>query len=81
MTKGIPSQEDEIFAYMLSHDKINQMIATQEFGCTRLSAIIYNMKKAGIGVCSELVFYTKKNGRLGRYSNYWLMYKNDAPTD
>lgn len=76
----IPSQVDEVYDYMLKHEFINQIIATTELKCTRLAAIICIMKKKlEIPIGSEMKYYIRENGRLGRYKNYWLEYKpNDS---
>lgn len=82
MDNNNSTQVEEIYEYMLNHDFINQAIATEKFRCSRLAAIIHLMKKKlGIQIESKLIFYRKESGRLGRYSNYWLKYKNDDATN
>lgn len=73
--KTYPSQEDEVYDYMNTNPFITQAIAYEKFGCSRLSAIIYNMRKAGIEIRTNMVYYIKWNGRYGRYAEYYLEFK------
>lgn len=80
MSKG-KSQEDEVYYYMLTHETITQKDANT-FGCARLAAVIHKMKKnLEIPIGSRLICYRKESGRPGRYSEYWLLYKNDSATN
>ena len=73
--KKYPSQADEVYDYMVANPFITQAIAYEKFGCSRLSAIIYNMREAGLKIKTNIVYYTKWNGRPGRYAEYYLEFK------
>lgn len=75
------SQDDEVYYFMLSHEKITQADANT-FGCARLAAVIHRLDKLfGIPIGRRLVHYTKTDGRHGKYSEYWLLYKNESATN
>ena len=75
MKNKYPSQEAEVFEYMKTHPFITQAHATESFGCTRLAAVIKNMRNVGIPIKTNMVYYTKPNGRPGRYAEYYLELK------
>lgn len=66
------AQEDDVYNYMLENGIITQAAAYEELGCSRLAARIYRMKKWGIQIGTRIIYYTKKNGRPGKYAEYWL---------
>ena len=72
MKNKYPSQEAEVFEYMKTHPFITQAIATELFGCSRLAPLINNMRNVGIPIRTNMVYYTKWNGRPGRYAEYYL---------
>jgi len=63
------SQEERILHYMGQGYSITPMGALNLFGCFRLGARIWDLKKAGHKIVSKMVTnsYSKK-----KYSEYWI---------
>ncbi len=61
------SQSQRILDFMLAGNRIDPMTALTMFGCFRLGGRIYDLKKLGHPVQSELV---KRNGK--KFSEYWI---------
>lgn len=72
------SQNDSILAHLRSGKTITQIEAYKSFGCTRLSARIYDlrqtMEEAGNAesISSVSVAFTARSGKKGRYCRYYL---------
>ena len=69
------NQTSLIRAYLLKKGSITSWEAIKRFGCTRLSAKIYDLRKEGFSIKSEPV--TKKNryGYTVTFSKYILAKK------
>lgn len=53
------TQYDRILAYLKEHGSITSLQAIRLFGATRLSAVIFNLRKDGYIIVDE--FITRKN--------------------
>lgn len=60
------SQDEKILRYLQNHDGISQKIAIEQFQCYRLSARIYNLRKRGHVIRSEI--RSSKNSTFAFYS-------------
>lgn len=70
--KTMTSQSKEVLKYMQTHPYITSMIAINEFGATRLSAIIYDLRKAGYNIVTLMVEGKNRYGRDIKYARYVL---------
>lgn len=61
------SQSQQILDYLKQGNKLTPMQALHKFGCFRLSARIYEIRRAGYRIGSHLVDSGKK-----RYSVYYM---------
>lgn len=61
MTKD--SQNAKVLEYMRSNKGITSLDAIRYIGCTRLSARIADLKKAGYAIDSRMVNVVSRNGR------------------
>lgn len=69
-----------ILMYLEENGSITSWEAIKEFGATRLSAIIYNLRyKYDLNIQSELVEFTDRYGTKSNYAKYILIKedKND----
>ena len=67
------TQTSEILEYMRrNRDGITSWEAFERFGATRLSAIIFELKKRGIRIASENKTVTTRYGRKVTVSRYYL---------
>lgn len=64
------SQYKRILEYLEKYKSITSMEAFRKFGATRLSAIIFNMKKAGHNIETVMEQTTNDDGNMVRYARY-----------
>ena len=57
------SQAYWVLKHLRDEDEITSWIAIEEYGITRLSSVIYNLKKYGYPIATE------KRTRVNRYGN------------
>ena len=62
------SQKERIEDYLLKGHKITPLQALNWFGCLRLGARIWELKKAGINISSKMI--KTKSGKMVK--QYWL---------
>lgn len=66
------TQAQKVLKYMLTYGSITPKEAYEELGCMRLSGRIYDLRKSGYNVVSDI-----QKGKDGsRYARYWV-----APAD
>lgn len=67
------NQEDMIYEHLKAYGSITSWEAIKEYGCTRLSAKIYNLRKQGYKIISETETATNRFGKKVNYAKYILM--------
>lgn len=65
------AQRDDVLNYMKAYGEITQMDAIY-LGCYRLASVIFNLKKEGILIDSEMREVKKKDGSTARIAVYKL---------
>jgi hypothetical protein len=65
-----------VLQWLQTHASISSMEAIQSFGATRLSAIIFNLRKAGYDIETVTCEGTDRFGHSIRYARYYL---RDSP--
>ena len=68
----IKSQEDAILYHMEQHGSITSLEAIELYGCTRLSAKIYDLKKAGKNIIRKMEKAKNRFGHTVVYARYFL---------
>ena len=66
------SQYQQVLEHLEKGYSISQLEATKEYGILRLGAIIFNLRKAGYSISTEIVRTKKKNGGRNNYAVYRL---------
>ena len=72
------SQNDSILAHLRSGGTLSQVDAYHAFGCTRLSARIYDLRKRlenegdNEAIDSVYISFTARSGKKGQYCRYYL---------
>jgi hypothetical protein len=61
-----PTQSKMILESLLRGEKLTPLDALKNFGCFRLGARIYELKKKGYNIQKEL-FRTEQNKKVARY--------------
>lgn len=69
-------QTDLVLEYLRRFGSITPAEALGEFGCMRLGARIWDLKREGHDISMELVQGTNRLGRTVRYARYRLHEKN-----
>lgn len=61
-----------VLDWLKTHAGITSMEAFENFGATRLSAIIFNLRKAGHDIETVTVDGRDRYGNRSRYARYYL---------
>lgn len=64
------SQAGLILNHLESGKEINPLEALTNYGCYRLGAVIFNLKREGYKIHTRIERFTKPNGRKGHYAVY-----------
>ena len=65
-------QQAAVLAYIIQHDSITSMEAFDHLGVTRLSAVVYNLKRKGYKIKSESEQVKTRYGATATISRYSL---------
>lgn len=68
--KKVKTQQEQIQKHLEAGKKITAVMAYEKFGCLRLASRIFNLKKAGLPIITEMV---TKNGST--FASYQLVKK------
>ena len=56
--------------HLIEKGNITSLEAIEEYGATRLSAIIYNLRKRGMNIITETIEFTDRFGNAAHYAKY-----------
>ena len=65
-------QQAAVLAYIIQHDSITSMEAFEHLGVTRLSAVVYSLKRKGYKIKSEPEQVKTRYGATATISRYSL---------
>ena len=71
------SQYSLILRHLETGAEINPLEALSMYGCYRLGAVIFNLKKDGYSIMTRIHRYAKPSGREGHYAIYKLIPKEN----
>ena len=66
------NKHSQVLAHLQKRGSITSWEAIQEYGATRLSAIIFDLKKKGYNIQTIMMESTDRNGETSRYARYIL---------
>lgn len=66
------SQADMILMFMRENGSITPLDAIREFGCLRLGARIYDLRKRGYSISRKLDKSTNRYGKTVTYARYMI---------
>lgn len=66
------SQSAEILAALQAGETLTQRDATRRFGCGRLGARIWELRREGLNIQREMVKVKKANGKQTSVARYFL---------
>lgn len=64
------NKTEEVLKYLQNHKSITSWIAISDFGATRLSAIIYQLKKKGYNIITKREEVVDRYGNTCRFARY-----------
>lgn len=67
------TQKDVVLQHLREHDKLSSMQAFREYGITRLSAVVFELRKDGHAINAGLETCTTRLGRRTQYTSYSLV--------
>ena len=62
--------------HLAEEGSITSWEAIKEYGATRLSAIIFNLRKRGLEIETEMIEFTDRFGSKAKYAKYILVDKS-----
>ena len=69
---SIVTKTECIKRHLEENGNITSWEAIQEYGATRLSAIIFNLRKSGLDINNEWIRFTDRFGNESKYVKYIL---------
>lgn len=72
------TQNERILRHMRDYGSITQADAATEYGCYRLSARIFELRKAGYPIVKETVTGKNRYGESTNYARYYIA-EEDTP--
>lgn len=72
MKNSRPTQAEDVLAYLRAHGSITHREAEDELGVMRLASRVYELKRKGNSIKSELVQVKARNGRCAYVARYSL---------
>ena len=64
------NKTNAIQLYLIEKGSITSWEAIKEYGATRLSAIIFNLRKKGMNIRTERIEFTDRFGNKANYAKY-----------
>lgn len=71
------NKTEKIAQHLLEKGSISSWEAIKEYGATRLSAIIFNLRKRGMNIRTEKVDFIDRFGSKSSFGNYILEVENE----
>lgn len=62
----------QVLNHLKEHGSITSWDAIRDYGATRLSAIIFNLRKEGYNISTETVLAKDRNGNTCQFAKYTL---------
>lgn len=67
------TQTEAVKKHLMKHGSITSMEAIQVYGATRLSAIIYNLRRDGLKIVTESITQKNRYGNSTTFAKYKLV--------
>ena len=67
------NKTEKVLEHLKACGHITSLEAIELFGATRLSAIIYNLRKQGYDIKTEYIQFTDRYGNESKYGEYILV--------
>lgn len=67
------TKKDKVLEHLKKYNTITSLEAIDKYSATRLSAIIYSLRKTGYKIITEKIQFIDKYGNKSYYGKYILM--------
>ena len=67
------TQAEQILAHLRAGNKLTSLEAIRLFGCMRLAAVVYDLRREGHDISGELIPVEVAGGKIKRVSQYRRM--------
>ena len=67
------TKSSQVKKHLIEKGKIDSWTAINLYGATRLSAIIFNLRKRGFNIDTETVTTKDRNNNVSNFANYILI--------
>ena len=64
------TQTQQILDHMMRHGSITPLEALKEYGCMRLGARIWDLKRMGYDIDAQIIISHRENGESVRFAKY-----------
>ena len=71
------SDEMAVLMFIKEHGSITTKQAFEELGCTRLSGRVFDLRKHGYNIRTDVIEVPKRGGKTARVARYILMETDD----
>lgn len=71
-------QRGAVFNHLKAHGYITSWEAIEEYGCTRLAAVICDLRKMGYNIATEEIRARNRYGEPTKYARYVIAGKEDS---
>lgn len=66
------AQGSKVLEHFRRGERLTQLDALRLYGVGRLAAVVFDLKRAGHDIRSEMVGVEKANGSTARVATYWM---------
>lgn len=71
------TQKQMILQHLMTFGRLTSLTALMEYGCSRLSDVIYDLRQSGWDIKTNFVkSYSRFTGKMKRYAEYELVSKS-----
>lgn len=67
------SQISEVIAHLRKYKSITSLEAIKKYGATRLSGIIFKLRKRGFGIETKIITGKNRYGHVSNFAIYYLI--------
>ena len=67
------NKTEEVLKHLQEHGSITSIEAIEKYGCTRLSAVIFKLRKRGYNIITEIIPFTDRYGTKSNFGKYILV--------
>ena len=71
------TKHQQVLSHLRKHGSIDSWTAIELYGATRLSAIIFNLRRRGLNIDTQTMTVKDRNNNVCNFANYILILDNN----